>query len=42
MRRLGTAADVTHAVLFLTGPDAAYISGTVLAVDGGLAARRMS
>jgi NAD(P)-dependent dehydrogenase (short-subunit alcohol dehydrogenase family) len=42
MRRLGRAEDVVAAVLFLTGPDSTYISGTVLAVDGGLAARRMS
>jgi NAD(P)-dependent dehydrogenase (short-subunit alcohol dehydrogenase family) len=40
MQRLGTAADVCAAVLYLASDDAAYVSGTVLAVDGGLAARR--
>jgi NAD(P)-dependent dehydrogenase (short-subunit alcohol dehydrogenase family) len=40
MRRLGTADDVVEAVLFLAGPSSAYISGTVLPVDGGMAASR--
>ncbi|HVB11333.1 MAG TPA: 3-oxoacyl-[acyl-carrier-protein] reductase [Bacillota bacterium] len=34
--RLGTPADVAEAVLFLASPGAAYITGQVLAVDGGL------
>jgi 3-oxoacyl-[acyl-carrier protein] reductase len=34
--RLGTPADVAGAVVFLASPDAAYITGQVLAVDGGL------
>ena len=33
--RLGTADDVTRAVLFLASDEAAYITGTVLYVDGG-------
>lgn len=33
--RLGTADDITRAVLFLASDDAAYITGTVLYVDGG-------
>jgi len=33
--RLGTAVDVTRAVLFLASDDAAYVTGTVLYVDGG-------
>jgi NAD(P)-dependent dehydrogenase (short-subunit alcohol dehydrogenase family) len=41
MRRLGSAADVVEAVLFLAGPTAGYISGTVLPVDGGMAASRV-
>jgi NAD(P)-dependent dehydrogenase (short-subunit alcohol dehydrogenase family) len=40
MGRLGTAADVCDAVLFLASDDSTYISGTVLSLDGGLAARR--
>jgi NAD(P)-dependent dehydrogenase (short-subunit alcohol dehydrogenase family) len=34
--RLGTAEDVTHAVLFLLSDQAAYINGTELLVDGGV------
>ena len=33
--RLGSADDVTRAVLFLASDDAAYVTGTVLYVDGG-------
>lgn len=35
LRRLGTAAEVAAACLFLAGPDASYINGVVLPVDGG-------
>ncbi|NGN68086.1 SDR family oxidoreductase [Streptomyces sp. A7024] len=35
MRRWGTPADVAGAVSFLAGPDATFITGAVLAVDGG-------
>jgi 3-oxoacyl-[acyl-carrier protein] reductase len=34
--RLGAAADVANAVLFLASDQAAYITGQTLAVDGGL------
>jgi 3-oxoacyl-[acyl-carrier protein] reductase len=34
-RRLGTAADIAHAVLFLADPDSGWISGQILSVDGG-------
>lgn len=34
--RLGTAADVAAAVVFLLSDDAGYISGTELLVDGGV------
>jgi 3-oxoacyl-[acyl-carrier protein] reductase len=34
--RLGAAEEVAGAVAFLAGPDAAYISGAVIPVDGGL------
>ena len=33
--RLGTAAEVADAVLFLAGPSAAFVTGTILPVDGG-------
>ena len=35
-RRLGTPEDVARAFAWLAGPDAAYVSGAVLPVDGGL------
>ena len=35
-RRLGQPADVASAVAFLAGDDAAYITGHVMVVDGGL------
>ena len=34
--RVGQPQDIANAVAFLMGPDAAYISGTDLVVDGGL------
>ena len=34
--RAGTPADVAGAVLYLVSPAAAYVTGTVLVVDGGL------
>jgi 3-oxoacyl-[acyl-carrier protein] reductase len=36
--RLGTGDDVAAAVRFLAGPGAAYITGQVIVVDGGLVA----
>ena len=36
MGRPGTAKDVADAVLFLAGPEASYITGEVLKVDGGM------
>jgi len=41
MKRLGTAEEVGNAALFLASDMSTYVSGTVLPVDGGLAARRM-
>lgn len=37
LQRLGRPEDVAAAVLFLASPQAAYITGQVLCVDGGLA-----
>lgn len=36
LRRLGDPADIAHAVLFLASERAAWITGQVLAVDGGV------
>jgi 3-oxoacyl-[acyl-carrier protein] reductase len=38
LRRLGTPEEVASAVLFLALPEAGYITGHVLHVDGGMAA----
>jgi 3-oxoacyl-[acyl-carrier protein] reductase len=36
MRRLGTETDISGVVSFLASPDAAYVNGQVIYVDGGL------
>jgi 3-oxoacyl-[acyl-carrier protein] reductase len=36
MKRLGKPEDVARVAVFLAGPDAGYITGQVLTVDGGL------
>ena len=36
VRRLGKPADIAAVVVFLAGPAAAYITGQVITVDGGL------
>jgi 3-oxoacyl-[acyl-carrier protein] reductase len=36
MRRIGTPEDVARVAVFLASPDAAYVTGQVLTVDGGL------
>jgi NAD(P)-dependent dehydrogenase (short-subunit alcohol dehydrogenase family) len=38
MARWGEPADLVGPVLFLAGPDAAFVTGATLAVDGGYAA----
>ena len=37
--KMGTAWDVAHAALFLASDEAQFITGVVLAVDGGQSAR---
>ena len=34
--RIGRAEDVADAVAFLAGPEAAYVTGQVLRVNGGM------
>jgi NAD(P)-dependent dehydrogenase (short-subunit alcohol dehydrogenase family) len=36
MRRLGHPDEIAHAVRFLLQDNAAYITGTVLSVNGGM------
>jgi NAD(P)-dependent dehydrogenase (short-subunit alcohol dehydrogenase family) len=40
LRRIGTVEEVAAAIAFLASPDASYITGATLFVDGGLTARR--
>jgi 3-oxoacyl-[acyl-carrier protein] reductase len=35
LERPGTAAEIAHAVLFFAAPEASYVNGAVLTVDGG-------
>jgi NAD(P)-dependent dehydrogenase (short-subunit alcohol dehydrogenase family) len=41
LRRLGTAEDIAGAVIFLLSPDATFINGVNLVVDGGLSRNLM-
>ena len=39
MGRLGTAEECAEAIVFLTGPLSAYVTGTTLVIDGGILSR---
>ena len=39
LRRLGTADDVARTICFLLSEDAAWMSGQVIGVDGGITAQ---
>ena len=38
VRRLGTPEDIADLVCYLAGPAAGYVTGQVIAVDGGMTA----
>jgi 3-oxoacyl-[acyl-carrier protein] reductase len=38
VRRLGTPEDIADLVCYLSGPGAGYLTGQVIAVDGGMTA----
>ena len=38
MRRRGTPEELANAIVFLSSPEASYVSGTVFEVDGGMSA----
>ena len=40
--RLGTPDDIAAATAFLASPDSAYVTGSVIVVDGGLTARQLN
>jgi NAD(P)-dependent dehydrogenase (short-subunit alcohol dehydrogenase family) len=42
MGRLGTAEEVAAAITFLAAPSSSFVTGTALAVDGGMAGVRVS
>jgi NAD(P)-dependent dehydrogenase (short-subunit alcohol dehydrogenase family) len=39
LRRIAEPGEITRAVVWLASPEASYVTGTVLTVDGGYLAR---
>ena len=39
MGRMGVAEDIANAALYLCSDEAAFVTGVILPVDGGMAAR---
>jgi NAD(P)-dependent dehydrogenase (short-subunit alcohol dehydrogenase family) len=37
--RGGRAGELDESILFLLGPDSSFVTGSVIAVDGGMAVR---
>jgi NAD(P)-dependent dehydrogenase (short-subunit alcohol dehydrogenase family) len=35
MGRIGRPEEIARSILYLAGPDASYVTGTTLVVDGG-------
>jgi len=35
LQRMGTLDDIAHMALFLSSPQASYVTGAVIPVDGG-------
>ena len=38
LKRIGTATEVAKGILYLASPDAGFITGSALAIDGGATA----